>query len=84
MSFGKCLKSMFIFYSSEFIFIWLYLGFAIYFWIQVAFIALHEDPYNFKQDDFYIYMLIVTIAIAVSVTFTLVYLIFYPISERTK
>ena len=84
MNMYRCLKSMFIFYSAEFIFIWLYFGFAVYFWIQVVLIGAHSDQYGYNVRAYYNYMLILTIMIALSVTVTLIFLTFYCISEKVK
>jgi hypothetical protein len=47
MTIGKSLTSVFIPHQNEFIFIWLYIGFAIYFWIQVGLIATKDESYGF-------------------------------------
>lgn len=83
MNAWKCIKSMFMAWHAEFTTIWLYLGFATYFWINVYLIATRNDWYGYTQDDYYTYMLILTIAIAISLTITTCYIIFYPISEET-
>jgi len=38
MDFAKCSKSLILPWHNEWVNIWLYLGFAVYFWIQLAFI----------------------------------------------
>ena len=40
---GKCLLSIFMPHHNEFIFIWLFLGFTLYFWIE-AILAITESP----------------------------------------
>ena len=69
---------------NEFIFIWLYIGFVVYFWVQSAFILLEDDSYGFKDPSSYKLMAAATITIAVSLTITLIYLIFYSMSERVN
>lgn len=83
MNAWKCIKSMFMAWHAEFTTIWLYLAFAVYFWVNIYLIAIHDDWYGYKQDEYYTYMLIVTLAIAVSLSITTAYIIFYPISEET-
>lgn len=84
MNAWKCIKSMFMAWHAEFTTIWLYLGFTVYFWINIYLILIHDDWYGYTQDDYYTYMLIVTLAIAISLSITTAYIIFYPISEETK
>jgi hypothetical protein len=50
----------------------------------VAFIITEDDQYGFKDEENYRWMLLATSTVAISVTFTLVYLIFYCISLRTE
>jgi len=83
MNAWKCIKSMFMAWHAEFTTIWLYLGFATYFWINVYLILTKNEWYGYTTDDYYTYMLIVTMAIAISLTLTSCYIIFYPISEET-
>ena len=83
MNAWKCIKSMFMAWHAEFTTIWLYLAFAVYFWVNIYLIAIHDDYYGYKQDEYYTYMLVVTSAIAISLTITTAYIIFYPISEET-
>jgi len=83
MNAWKCIKSMFMAWHAEFTTIWLYLGFATYFWINVYLIAIHDDWYGYKQEEYYTYMLIVTLTIAISLTISAAFIIFYPISEET-
>jgi hypothetical protein len=75
---------MFMPHSNEFIFIWLYFAFTVYFWVQVAFILTEDDQYGFKEEENYRWMLLATSTLAICVTFTLVYLVFYCISLRAK
>jgi hypothetical protein len=50
----------------------------------VAFIIVEDESYGFKDEDNYRWMLVATATLAVSVTFSLIYLIFYCISLRTE
>lgn len=84
MTVWKCLHSAFLFHQNEFIFIWLYFLFAVYFWYQVGLIGVHSPSYGFNNNDSYGYMLVVTIAIASTVTITLAYTLFYSISDRVR
>ena len=83
MNTWRCIKSIFMAWHAEFTTIWLYTGFAVYFWVNIYLIASKNDWYGYSQEDFYTYMLLVTLAIAVSLTITTAYIIFYPISENT-
>ena len=84
MTVGKCLASIFMPGCNEFIFILLYLGFAIYFWVQTGFIAFHDSSYGFKMDDSYNFMLIATLTIAICISTTLVYVLFYSLSLKME
>jgi len=75
---------MFIPHQNEFIFIWLYFGFAVFFWIQVVLLINHDDAFGYKTEEYYTYMLVATLAVALSVTVTLLYLIFYSMSKNTE
>lgn len=85
MTFGKAFKSIFMPHQNEFIFIWLYFGFTVYFWVQFYFVAARvRSQYDFKVEEDYRYMLIATGSIAISLTVTLIYLIFYCMSKSTE
>lgn len=45
MSFGKCCYSLILPWHNEWVNIWLYIGFAIYFWIQLIFILAKYKLY---------------------------------------
>jgi hypothetical protein len=47
MTIGKCLYSIFLIHQNEFIFIWLWLSFAIYFWVEIALILSKDDSIGF-------------------------------------
>lgn len=81
MTFGKCLISIFMIDHNEFIFIWLYLGFAIYFWVQFGFLVAHDDSYGYKRENYYFFMAWATFVLALSLTVSVIYLIFYSISK---
>ena len=84
MTIGKCLQSIIIPHQNEFIFIWLYIGFAIYYWIQVVFILEEDSSYGFSNEDNYKWMLIATLGEALRVTVTLGYLIFYCMTQSAQ
>jgi len=69
-------------HQNEFIFIWLYIAFAAFFWYQEALIIMEDEQYGFKNEDTYRYMSIATLALAATTTFSLIYFIFYSISKR--
>jgi hypothetical protein len=52
--------------------------------VQVGLILAQDDSYGFKEEDDYRWMLLATTTIALSVTITLVYLIFYCLSLRAE
>lgn len=68
---------------NEFIFIWLYVGFVVYFWVQSAFLLTEDESYGYADPSAYKVMGAATITIALSLTITLIYLIFYSMSQRT-
>ena len=72
---------MFMPNCNEFIFIWLYIGFVVYFWVQTVFLFLQDESYGFKDPASYKLMAFATLTISVSLTTTLIYLIFYSMSE---
>jgi len=80
----KCIKSMFMAWHAEFTTIWLLLGFALYFLIQIYLICMHDGSYGYKEEGYYTYMLILNVAILVSVVFSAIFIIFYCISESIK
>jgi hypothetical protein len=43
MTVSMCLTSIILPHSNEFIFIWLYIGFIIYYIIQIGLLASHDD-----------------------------------------
>jgi len=76
------LKSFYVPWHNEFLSLWFYLIFAIYFWVQTFLIMGHEHHYVFvKQHDFD-FMWIACLGISVSLTCTFVYLLFYSLSEK--
>jgi hypothetical protein len=68
---------MIIPWTNEFISIWLNLLFAIYFWIESFLIIAKGKEYEFDNDNDYFYIYIATLSVAVYLTVTAVYLIFY-------
>jgi hypothetical protein len=83
MNAWKCIKSMFMVWHCEFTTIWLNIAFAVYFWVNIYLIGIKDNWYGYKQEEYYSYMLILTLTIAVSLTVTTCFIIFYPISEGT-
>lgn len=61
---------------------WIYIVFAVYFWVEAFLIILEvKSEYEFTNDYDFFYMFIATIGIAVSLTVTAIYLIFYSMSK---
>ena len=83
LTWKKCLKSLIVPWHNEWLLMWLYLGFAIYFWVQFLLILFHSKLYKFNNRHNYEFMLVATLGIALSVTITFVYFSFYSISEKT-
>lgn len=83
MDWKKSLWSILVPWHNEWINIWLYIGFAIYFWVE-AFLIIFKDKknYKFEKDRDYNLMFLVTIGIAISLTMTANFLIFYSVSKR--
>ena len=80
---GKCLLSVLMPHCNEFLSIWLYLAFAVYFWVESVMIIAKYKDYEFEDYSYdYFYMYIATWGIAFSLTVTALYLIFYAISEK--
>lgn len=48
MNTWKCIKSMFMAWHAEFTTIWLYLAFAVYFWVNVYLIASKNEWYGYS------------------------------------
>lgn len=84
MTFGKCCYSLILPWHNEWVNIWLYLAFALYFWIQLCFILAKYKLYKLNNDIDWLLMFITTLGIAVSVTASAVYLTFYSISVRLR
>lgn len=82
MSFGKCCYSLILPWHNEWVNIWLYIGFAIYFWIQLVFILAKYKLYQLNNDIDWLLMFVATIGIAISLTVSAVYLTFYSISYK--
>ena len=60
MSFGKCCYSLILPWHNEWVSIWLYLGFAVYFWIQLGFILAHYKLYQLNSGSDWLLMYIAT------------------------
>ena len=80
----KSAMTIFMPHCNEFISIWLYLVFAVYFWVESVLIITKYKDYEFEDFSYdYFYMYIATFGIAFSLTLTTLYLIFYAISEKS-
>lgn len=78
MDWVKSLKSLIVPWHNEWLVTWLYIGFTLYFWIEVLLIMLHDrQSYDFVHHKDYEFMYIATMGIAVSLTLTTVFHIFY-------
>lgn len=77
-----CFKSIFVPWQNEFVCIWIYALFTIYFWVQLVLLSIPTKHYDFNNKEDYEYMFIATIGICISLTITTGYLIFYPINKQ--
>lgn len=84
MTFGKCCYSLILPWHNEWVNIWLYIAFAIYFWIQLIFILAKYKLYQLNNDIDWLLMFIATIGIAISLTVSAIYLTFYSISMKVR
>ena len=85
MTAGRCTVSVFRPSQSDFVNIWLFLGFAAYEWSQCIFvIAKIKKYYDLPNDTDYNLVFLCTFGVAISMTATAIYLIYYPISEKVK
>jgi len=75
--------TLFMAHCNEFASIWLYIVFAVYFWVESVMIICKHKDYDFEDYSYcYFFMYIATFGIAVSLTVTAFYLIFYAMSEK--
>ena len=81
MTYWRSLFSCIVPWQNEFLSIWLYIGFATYFWIELCLIMAKGKEYEFNNEMDYWLMFIATFAIATSLTITAIYLIFYSMGE---
>ena len=82
---GKCLLSLFLPWHNEWLLIWIYLVFAIYFWVETILICAHaKSQYDFTGEYDWDLMFVATFVMAVCLTCTAIYLIFYPISSEVN
>ena len=84
MTWTYCLKSLIDPFHNEFVNIWVYIVFALYFWVQSFLILSKSSVYEFNNDDDYYFMFVGTVGIALSLTATAVYLTFYSIGEKEQ
>lgn len=68
---------------NEWVNIILFIAFAIYFWI-VCILLLFKKGFDFNNEVDYVLLFLASLGIALSLTMTAVYLIFYPISQTMK
>jgi len=78
----KSLWSLFVPWHNEWLATWIYIIFALYFWIEAKMIRSRNHVYKFKFKPNYDFMFLATLGIAVSLTCTAVFLIFYSINKE--
>jgi len=83
MTSRKSMKSLIVPWHNEWLAIWFYISFTIYFWFELIDIMSHDRKnYDFINHKDYEYMFIATLGIAISLTMTTTYLIFYSQSQK--
>ena len=82
---GICLKSIVTVGHNEFVSIWLQILITLYFWIHFFLALGHVWLYGtYKTNQAYYIVLVMNLVFALSATITLVYLIFYSISAKSR
>lgn len=72
-------------WHNDWLAIWLYFGFAIYFWIEaISLLAEDQHQYKFINLKDFEYMFVATLGIAISLSATCIYLILYANSSIAK
>lgn len=85
MDWKKCLWSLLVPWHNDWLCIWLYLGFGVYFAVETCLImARDHSEYKFAKESNYNYMFIATLGITISLFTTAAFLILYPISENVR
>ena len=85
MDYKMSLKSLIVPWHNEWLSIWFYIAFALYFWVSTLLIMIHDKKnYDFIHHNDYEFMFIATIGFAASLTLTAVYLIFYSQSKELR
>lgn len=78
------MKSYIVPWHNEWLAILLYTAFAIYFWVETFLIMAKSSIYKFKHQHEYDLMFLATLGMAISLTCTTIYLVFYSISEKVN
>jgi len=85
LTWWMCVKSLIMPWHNEWVNIWIYLVFAVYFWVQTFMIAAKDSKdYEFNNNEDFYFMFIGTLGIALSLTCTAVYLTFYSTGEKEQ
>jgi hypothetical protein len=85
MTISKCLYSMLQPHQNEFVSIWIYIIFFAYFVYQLTLIGGHSSTYHdFSTDSDCQMLFIATCGIVVTLGFTILYLVFYPLDKETQ
>lgn len=85
MTVWKALRSLIVPWHVEWLSIWLYLAFAIYFWLQCCFLfGESHSQYKFTARADYQVMFVAAFGIALSLSVTSVYLVFYSNSKAYR
>jgi hypothetical protein len=81
MNATMCLWSMLVPWHADWLVTWIYLVFSIYFWVETGLILGHARDYKIKYSRDWDMMLLATLGIAICLTATTVFLIFYSVSH---
>ena len=84
MNVGMCFWSILVPWHVDWIPIILFLGFTLYFWVQLAFVTLKTDDYRMKSSREYDIMTIATIGVVIGLTCSTLNFLFFSISERAR
>jgi hypothetical protein len=81
MNGAMCMWSLLVPWHAEWLVTWIYLIFSIYFWIELFMCVGHTHEYKLRYSRDWDMMLLATLGIAISLTTTTVFLIFYSVSH---
>jgi len=84
MNGAMCMWSLLVPWHADWLVTWIYLVFAIYFWVELFLCLGHTREFKLRYSRDWDMMFLATLGIAISLTMTTVYLIFYSISHTVS